>query len=189
MDAHLLRLDLLRMIHFNFPFAVHVSVTLHSDPRHASRGGESIRRFPIYVGYNRIHILFEFIQLPAQRLCNHTDGFGKPNVARQASVRFPRVEFVHGNADSLFFHNRGAERRQAVDSSGHDVIHSFAGSGPENDQQVHNQSRIYAGSQNGNAVCFGDFIQLFRKLRLLGLRKGHFFRGSDYVHFVFHDQF
>ena len=67
------------------------------------------------------------------------------------------------------------------------MVNRFACTCPQNYQQVHDQTRVDAGSQYGYAVLLSDFVQLLSQFRFLSLRISHFFCRSDYVHAGFHN--
>ena len=157
-NANLFRFDLLRVIHVDLSFAVNVDPALHCNACNLSCCCEAVRGFSVNVGYDRFHILTEVFPLPAESVTDHHGGFCEAYVTCHRTVCFSFVEFFNGDADTLFFHNCRSERRQRVDSSGSYVVNFFASSGPQNYQQVHDETRVDAGTHNGYAVLLCDFI-------------------------------
>ena len=188
MDAHLLGFDLLRVVHFDLHLAVHGAPALHGNARHMAGGGKAIGGLAVHVGDDGLHVLLEFIQLPAQSVGDHADGLGKAHVAGHGARGLPLLKFGHLQADTLLLHDGGAEGRQAVHPAGDDVIHALAGAGPQDDQQIHDKAGVDAGAQHGDAVPPGDLVQLGRQLRLLGLGISHLLGGGDDVHAPLHNK-
>ena len=156
--ANLFRFDLLRMIHIDLSFAVNVDPALHCNAGNLSCCSEAVRGLSVNVGDDRFHILTEVFPFPAERVADHHRGFCEAYVTCHRAVCFSFVEFFYGNADTLLFHNRRSERRQRINSSGSYMVYFFASCCPQHDQQVHDETRVDAGTHNGYAVLLRDFI-------------------------------
>ena len=98
---------------------------------------------------------------------DHGDGLSKAHVAGQvagALAFLAQIELFLGDADALLGHNGGAKGRQGVDTAGNDVFNIFHAAGPDQNQQIHDQAGVDAGTQQRNAVFLGDLVQLSGQL-------------------------
>ena len=132
--------------------------------------------------------MLKLVNLPAERLRDHADGFRKANMARKRAVRNAPLKRFHRKANALLLHNGRAEGGEAVYAAalhGFDIRHAAC---EADGKQVHHQARVDARTQDGNAVRLCKAIHFCGKLRLLGFRVAHFLRGGDDVHALFHNE-
>ena len=129
--------------------AVHIARTVLHDPRHvACVHGEQIALHRP-VGDDRLDVVGDLVQLPPERVGDHLNRFGEPDVAHGALVHLaPELLEREPGADLLL--KRETPLARVLHPVHLDAVHALADGGQGNRQGVHREAGVDAGTENGD---------------------------------------
>ena len=95
------------------------------------------------------------VQLPAERVGNHRDRFGKADVAHAPVVDLLLELLAREAGADLLLERQPADARvlHAIDA---DRLHAFAHAGQRDRQRVHHEPRVHARAEHRNLGFFRE---------------------------------